>query len=44
MEQVALAPPEVLIDIAQQAENEAQIEDAKNLPLPDDDGDELVDG
>lgn len=44
VEQVALAPPEVNIDIAQQEENEKQINQAVQLPLPDADDDDLVDG
>lgn len=37
MESPALAPPEVHIDIAQQAQYEAELAQAQALPLPDDD-------
>ena len=39
--QVALAPPEVAIDLAQQAAYEAQLAEAAAAPLPDED--DLVD-
>jgi GTP-binding nuclear protein Ran len=42
VEQVALAPPEVQIDIAQQQEYEKQLAEAAAMPLPDGDDDELV--
>eukprot|EP01023_Acetabularia_acetabulum_P038918 TRINITY_DN372_c0_g1_i1.p2 TRINITY_DN372_c0_g1~~TRINITY_DN372_c0_g1_i1.p2 ORF type:complete len:219 (+),score=41.49 TRINITY_DN372_c0_g1_i1:174-830(+) len=41
VEQVALAPPEVLIDLEQQKQNEAEIQQAAAMPLPDDD-DEIL--
>jgi GTP-binding nuclear protein Ran len=37
VEQVALAPPEVAIDLAQQAAYEAQLAEAAAAPLPDED-------
>ena len=43
VEQVALAPPEVQIDLAQQQAYEQQLADAANAPLPDED-DDLLDG
>lgn len=43
VEQVALAPPEVVIDVVQQNENEQQISEAAARPLPDADDDDLVD-
>ena len=42
VEQLALAPPEVQIDLQQQAEYEKQLADAAAMPLPDADDDELV--
>ena len=42
VEQLALAPPEVQIDLQQQAEYEKQLQDAAAMPLPDADDDELV--
>lgn len=42
VEQVALAPPEVQIDIAQQAQNEAELQQAAQMPLPDGDDDDLL--
>lgn len=39
VEQVALAPPEVAIDLAQQAAYEAQLAEAAAAPLPDEDDD-----
>ena len=39
VEQVALKPPEVVIDVAQQAQYEQQLQDAANAPLPDEDDD-----
>ncbi|KAI8112624.1 hypothetical protein M9434_003945 [Picochlorum sp. BPE23] len=42
VEQVALAPPEVQIDVNQQAEYEKQLAEAAAMPLPDGDDDELV--
>ena len=39
VEQVALKPPEVVIDTAQQAQYEQQLLDAANAPLPDEDDD-----
>ncbi len=42
VEQVALAPPEVQIDLQQQQEYEKQLQEAANMPLPDADDDELV--
>ncbi|KAK9843516.1 hypothetical protein WJX81_006863 [Elliptochloris bilobata] len=43
VEQVALAPPEVQIDLAQQQAYEQQLAEAANAPLPDED-DDLLDG
>ena len=43
VEQVALAPPEVQIDVAQQQAYEQQLAEAANAPLPDED-DDLLDG
>ena len=39
----ALAPPEVHIDAAQQAQYEKELEDAVHQPLPDDDDADLQD-
>ena len=39
VEQVALKPPEVVIDQAQQQLYEQQLVDAANAPLPDEDDD-----
>lgn len=39
VEQVALKPPEVVIDTVQQAQYEQQLLDAANAPLPDEDDD-----
>ncbi|CAN1762763.1 GTP-binding nuclear protein Ran-A1 [Linum perenne] len=39
VEAVALRPPEVEIDIAQQQQHEAELAQAANQPLPDDDDD-----
>lgn len=39
VEQVALKPPEVVIDTVQQAQYEQQLKDAANAPLPDEDDD-----
>lgn len=39
VEQVALAPPEVQIDVQQQQQYEAQLAEAANAPLPDEDED-----
>lgn len=39
MESPALAPPEVQIDLAQQAKYEEELKNAANQPLPDDDED-----
>lgn len=39
VEQVALKPPEVVIDTVQQAQYEQQLQDAANAPLPDEDDD-----
>ena len=39
VEQIALAPPEVQIDQQQQQQYEAQLVEAANAPLPDDDDD-----
>ena len=38
-----MPPPEVVIDAAQQAANEAELAEAVNAPLPADDDDELID-
>lgn len=43
VEEIALRPPEVTIDHAQQVENEKQLTQAAQLPLPDADDDDLVD-
>lgn len=42
VEQVALAPPEVQIDLAEQQRNEAELAAAAAAPLPDDADDELL--
>lgn len=39
VEQVALKPPEVTINVEQQREYEQQLADAANAPLPDEDDD-----
>ncbi len=39
VEQVALKPPEVVIDTVQQAAYEQQLAEAANAPLPDEDDD-----
>ena len=39
VEQVALKPPEVVIDTVQQAQYEQQLAEAANAPLPDEDDD-----
>ena len=39
VEQVALAPPEVQIDLHQQQEYERQLQEVANIPLPDEDED-----
>ena len=39
VEQVALAPPEVQIDLQQQAAYENQLKEAAAAPLPDEDDD-----
>jgi GTP-binding nuclear protein Ran len=39
VESPALAPPEVQIDLAQQAKYEEELKNAANQPLPDDDED-----
>ncbi|PRW60009.1 GTP-binding nuclear Ran [Chlorella sorokiniana] len=43
VEQVALAPPEVQIDLQQQQEYEKQLQEAANMPLPDGDDDDIAD-
>jgi hypothetical protein len=43
VEEVAVAPPEVAIDLEQQRKNEQELADAVNAPLPADDDDELID-
>jgi GTP-binding nuclear protein Ran len=43
VEEVALPPPEVQIDLAEQQRNEAELAEAVNAPLPADDDDELID-
>ncbi|CAN1216593.1 GTP-binding nuclear protein Ran-3, partial [Linum perenne] len=43
VEAVALRPPEVEIDIAQQQQHEAELAQAANEPLPDDDDDDAFD-
>ena len=40
--QVALAPPEVQIDLQQQQEYEKQLQEAANMPLPDGDDDDIA--
>ncbi len=42
VEQVALAPPEVQIDVHQQQEYERQLQEAANMPLPDGDDDDIA--
>ena len=42
VEQVALAPPEVQIDLQQQQEYEKQLQEAANMPLPDGDDDDIA--
>ena len=42
VEQVALAPPEVQIDLQQQQEYEKQLAEAAAMPLPDDNDEDLV--
>jgi hypothetical protein len=43
VEEVALPPPEVQIDLAEQERNERELAEAVNAPLPADDDDELID-
>ncbi len=43
VEEVALPPPEVQIDLLEQKRNEAELEQAAQQPLPADDDDELLD-
>jgi len=43
VEEVALPPPEVTIDLAEQERNERELAEAVNAPLPADDDDELID-
>eukprot|EP00746_Dinoflagellata_sp_MGD_P160299 gnl/MRDRNA2_/MRDRNA2_86968_c0_seq1.p1 gnl/MRDRNA2_/MRDRNA2_86968_c0~~gnl/MRDRNA2_/MRDRNA2_86968_c0_seq1.p1 ORF type:complete len:220 (+),score=13.24 gnl/MRDRNA2_/MRDRNA2_86968_c0_seq1:22-660(+) len=43
VEQVALAPPEIEIDLAEQEKNERDLQIASKIPLPDEADDELVD-
>ena len=38
---VALAPPEIEVDSALRAQNERDLEEAKNNPLPDDDDEDI---
>lgn len=40
--QVALAPPEVQIDLQQQQEYEKQLQEAAAMPLPDGDDDDIA--
>ena len=42
MGDTALAPPEVVIDAAQQQANEAELAQAAAQPLPDDGDDDLL--
>ena len=42
VEQVALAPPEVQIDLQQQQEYERQLQEVANIPLPDADDDDIA--
>lgn len=42
VEQVALAPPEVQIDQAQQQKLEQELHDAAAMPLPDADDDDIA--
>jgi GTP-binding nuclear protein Ran len=41
VEEVALPPPEVQIDLKEQAKNEAELQEALVAPLPPEDDDEL---
>jgi hypothetical protein len=41
VEEVALPPPEVKIDLVEQQKNEAELAEAINAPLPPEDDDEL---
>ncbi len=43
VEEVALPPPEVAIDLQEQERNERELQEAVNAPLPADDDDELID-
>lgn len=43
VEEVALPPPEIQIDLAEQQRNEAELAEAVNAPLPAEDDDELID-
>ncbi|CAD7701624.1 unnamed protein product [Ostreobium quekettii] len=43
VEQVVISPPEVALDVVQQAENEKLIASVATLSLPDADDDDLVD-
>ena len=42
VEEVAMAPPEVHIDLAEQQRNEAELAQAAHAPLPAEDDDELL--
>merc|ERR1711959_185603 len=42
VEQVALAPPEVQIDLTEQRKNEQELQDASRAPLPDDAAEEFL--
>lgn len=42
VEEIALPPPEVQIDLAEQQRNEAELAAAAQAPLPADDDDELL--
>lgn len=42
VEEVAMAPPEVQIDLAEQQRNEAELAQAAHAPLPAEDDDELL--
>lgn len=42
VEQVALAPPEVTVDLEEQARNDQVLNEAINMPLPDGDDDDAL--
>lgn len=43
VEEVALPPPEVQIDLAEQERNQKELDEAIHAPLPADEDDELID-